>query len=397
MIFCLLLLLSLPLAAVSAPTTPVHHAPSSSTHLADEVKTPAAVLGLVSDPFGAIDVIAVRQRDGHSWRSTQLHVYFDTGKAGKDQLVHVTIAGQSHGDPIEMRLDTNGRAHFPSHGSAPETSHHLSDAVLDRLYSSTLRELKSGHYVELTFSLAKGKDLGLLNRPPLTSRVYFYHAADLTTGAFVVSDVDGTITKSDLQRKTKQDGVVGLFKGIASEGSKLFPIYLSNRPACLTKTTRDFLHEIGLPDAPVITNPVSLRRSAQTELKPAPESNPMEFKVRAIEEIGQACGSQGEEFCLGAGFGNKKTDLDAYDKAGIMLAYITDAHGRLTEYHGGAQTSSGTSYTELGTAQSGDHTHMHTHIVNVHRQAKAMEEEKLPSKPKPKEITKPRAKACTTM
>lgn len=84
--------------------------------------------------------------------------------------------------------------------------------------------------------------------------MFFYLAVALAQGAFVVSDVDGTITKWNLLRWV-QDGVVELLQSVGEAG--LFPIYLSNRPAFMTDYTRSYLQGIGLPVAPVITNPAT--------------------------------------------------------------------------------------------------------------------------------------------
>lgn len=129
------------------------------------------------------------------------------------------------------------------------------------------------------------------------------------TDKLVVSDVDGTITKSDflghflpmIGRDWTQLGVAELFTKIDQNGYKF--IYLSARPISQSSTTRDFLGRIQqenhtLPDGPVILNPTSLLSALHREVI---TGKPEQFKIASLNEI-KALFPENPFF---AGYGNR--------------------------------------------------------------------------------------------
>lgn len=85
----------------------------------------------------------------------------------------------------------------------------------------------------------------------------------------VVSDIDGTITKSDVLghilpivgKDWAQTGVAQLFNKIEDNGYKL--LYLSARAIGQARITREYLKSIkqgdlSMPDGPILLNPTSL-------------------------------------------------------------------------------------------------------------------------------------------
>lgn len=85
----------------------------------------------------------------------------------------------------------------------------------------------------------------------------------------VISDIDGTITKSDVLghilpivgKDWAQSGVAQLFNKIKDNGYKL--LYLSARAIGQARITRDYLKSIrqgdlSMPDGPLLLNPTSL-------------------------------------------------------------------------------------------------------------------------------------------
>ena len=96
-------------------------------------------------------------------------------------------------------------------------------------------------------------------------QIYFWNYDD----KIVISDIDGTITKSDvlghilpiLGRDWAQSGVTNLFTKIHDNGYKF--IYLSARAIGQATTTRDYLRsvkqgDVCLPDGPLLLSPTSL-------------------------------------------------------------------------------------------------------------------------------------------
>ncbi|RWS08891.1 phosphatidate phosphatase LPIN1-like protein, partial [Dinothrombium tinctorium] len=151
----------------------------------------------------------------------------------------------------------------------------------------------------------------------------------------VISDIDGTITKSDvlghilpiLGKDWAQSGVANLFTKIRSNGYKL--LYLSARAIGQARTTRDYLRSVRqgdlcLPDGPLLLSPTSLISAFHREVI---EKKPEEFKINCLKDI-QALFPTNPFY---SGFGNKinvsqndasQEDTWAYRAVGIPLSRI---------------------------------------------------------------------------
>ncbi|XP_012943748.1 phosphatidate phosphatase LPIN3-like isoform X2 [Aplysia californica] len=149
------------------------------------------------------------------------------------------------------------------------------------------------------------------------SHVYLWHYSD----KIVISDIDGTITKSDalghimpiLGRDWSQSGVTELFTRINNNGYKL--IYLSARAIGQSRSTKDMLRNIKqgnlvLPEGPIFLNPTSLFSAFHREVI---LKNPEEFKISCLKDIAALFPSSP----FYAGFGNKVNDAIAYRELSI--------------------------------------------------------------------------------
>lgn len=127
----------------------------------------------------------------------------------------------------------------------------------------------------------------------------------------VISDIDGTITKSDVLghilpivgKDWAQSGVAQLFTKIKNNGYKL--LYLSARAIGQAKVTREYLKSIrqgdlSLPDGPLLLNPTSLISAFHREVI---ERKPEEFKISCLSDI-QALFPEGSRPFY-AGYGNR--------------------------------------------------------------------------------------------
>lgn len=143
----------------------------------------------------------------------------------------------------------------------------------------------------------------------------------------VISDIDGTITKSDVLghilpmvgKNWEQIGVAQLFSKIEENGYKL--LYLSARAIGQSKTTRDYLQSIRqgnvkLPDGPLLLNPTSLMSAFHREVI---EKKPELFKIACLSDI-QALFPDKNPFY--AGYGNRINDVWAYRAVGIPISRI---------------------------------------------------------------------------
>lgn len=126
-----------------------------------------------------------------------------------------------------------------------------------------------------------------------TSRCKCYLFRWKHTDKVVISDIDGTITKSDVLghilpmvgKDWAQLGVAELFTKIERNGYKL--LYLSARAIGQSRATRDYLRSIQqgnvkLPDGPLLLNPTSLISAFHREVI---ERKPEQFKIACLSDI----------------------------------------------------------------------------------------------------------------
>ncbi|CAH0391654.1 unnamed protein product [Bemisia tabaci] len=144
----------------------------------------------------------------------------------------------------------------------------------------------------------------------------------------VISDIDGTITKSDVLghilpivgKDWAQSGVAKLFTKIKNNGYKL--LYLSARAIGQSRVTRDYLksikqEDLSLPEGPMLLNPTSLLNAFHTEVI---EKKPEEFKIQCLRDILALFPPNSKPFY--AGYGNKINDVWAYQAVGIPIFRI---------------------------------------------------------------------------
>ncbi|RDY06184.1 Phosphatidate phosphatase PAH1, partial [Mucuna pruriens] len=169
----------------------------------------------------------------------------------------------------------------------------------------------------------------------------------------VISDVDGTITKSDVLgqfmplvgKDWTQSGVARLFCAIKENGYQL--LFLSARAIVQAYLTRNFLLNLKqdgktLPNGPIVISPDGLFPSLFREVI---RRAPHEFKIACLEDIKRLFPSDYNPFY--AGFGNRDTDELSYRKIGIPKGkiFIINPKGEVAISHRiGAK-----SYTSLHT------------------------------------------------
>ena len=168
----------------------------------------------------------------------------------------------------------------------------------------------------------------------------------------VVSDIDGTITRSDVMgqilpmfgRDWSQQGIADLFSAIERNSYKF--IYLSARAIGQSKQTRELLRSVNqdgltLPNGPLFVTPASLFTAFQKEVI---EKNPQEFKIRCLEDLKSLFPRDRNPFY--AGYGNRVNDVISYKTIGIPLSRIFTINPRGELKHEVSQTFQ-TSYTKL--------------------------------------------------
>merc|ERR1712025_1504279 len=153
--------------------------------------------------------------------------------------------------------------------------------------------------------------------------IYLWHHSDKV----VISDIDGTITKSDvlghlmpvIGRDWAQSGVAQLYTKIRNNGYQI--MYLSARAIGQASITKDYLQslkqgDVCLPDGPLFLNPDSLIHAFKREVI---DRNPEEFKIRCLKGLQSLFEDKNPFF---AGYGNRPNDAYAYRAVGIPVSRI---------------------------------------------------------------------------
>lgn len=206
-----------------------------------------------------------------------------------------------------------------------------------RLTSDQLKKLnlKSGRN-EVQFKV-------LQNKAVINAHLYYWKS----NAPIVISDIDGTITKSDalghvltmLGRDWTHSGVAKLYVDIANNGYNI--VYLTARSVGQADATRYYLQGIEqegyrMPPGPVILSPDRTMAALRREVI---MRKPEVFKMAALRDI-QSLYDYKEGTPFYAGFGNRITDALSYRSVGIPSSKIftintnSEVHMELLELAG---------------------------------------------------------------
>ncbi|KAM3717303.1 Phosphatidate phosphatase LPIN3 [Dirofilaria immitis] len=156
------------------------------------------------------------------------------------------------------------------------------------------------------------------------------------TERLVISDIDGTITKSDvlghvipaIGGQWAHAGVAELYTRIKENGYQL--VYLSSRAIGQSYSTKKYLQSIAqnakfLPDGPLLLSPTSVLIAFRREII---DRKPEEFKIAALTDLKECFPVKCPFY---AGFGNRETDVVSYRAVDIPpdRILIIDKQGRV--------------------------------------------------------------------
>ncbi|XP_011660379.1 phosphatidate phosphatase LPIN2 isoform X2 [Strongylocentrotus purpuratus] len=154
----------------------------------------------------------------------------------------------------------------------------------------------------------------------------------------IISDIDGTITKSDVfgqilpmvGKDWTHIGVAQLYSNIKLNGYNF--LYLSSRAIGQARLTKGYLNSIqqdkaSLPDGPLLLNPSSLFQAFHSEVI---IRKPEEFKIKCLKDIESLFPANNKPFY--AGYGNRINDTWAYRAVGIPVSRIftINPQGKIT-------------------------------------------------------------------
>uniref|UniRef100_A0A3Q3AUH9 phosphatidate phosphatase n=1 Tax=Kryptolebias marmoratus TaxID=37003 RepID=A0A3Q3AUH9_KRYMA len=144
----------------------------------------------------------------------------------------------------------------------------------------------------------------------------------------IISDIDGTITKSDvfgqilpqLGKDWTHRGIAKLYNSVHENGYKF--LYCSARAIGMADMTRGYLHWVNesgtlLPQGPLMLSPSSLFSAFHREII---EKKPEKFKIECLTDIKNLFYSNTHPFY--AAFGNRENDVFAYKQVGVPVCRI---------------------------------------------------------------------------
>ncbi|GAA5888764.1 hypothetical protein JCM6882_002843 [Rhodosporidiobolus microsporus] len=211
----------------------------------------------------------------------------------------------------------------------PVEDHSKHYAKTLRLTSDQLKELKLKKGMNTISFSVRSSYSGFAT---CTSRVFLWES-DFQV---VISDIDGTITKSDalghvftmIGRDWTHLGVAKLYTDISRNGYKM--MYLTSRAIGQADTTREYLKGIKqngfqLPEGPVIMSPDRLMTSLHREVI---MRKPEVFKMACLRDIQRLFGERSPFY---AGFGNRITDALSYRSVDVPSSRIftIDSNGEV--------------------------------------------------------------------
>ncbi|XP_071777560.2 phosphatidate phosphatase LPIN2-like [Centroberyx gerrardi] len=212
---------------------------------------------------------------------------------------------------LTERVQTEGPA--PAPGPSYKKSLRLSS---DQIASLKLREGPN----DVTFSITTQYQ----GTCRCVGTIYLWNWDDKV----IISDIDGTITKSDvfgqilpqLGKDWTHRGIAKLYHSVHENGYKF--LYCSARAIGMADMTRGYLHWVNdrgtiLPQGPLMLSPSSLFSAFHREVI---EKKPEKFKIECLTDIRNLFHPNTHPFY--AAFGNRESDVFAYKQVGVPVCRI---------------------------------------------------------------------------
>ena len=297
-----------------------------------------------------MDILVIQSPNGE-YKSSSFHIRFGSLKVINYKEQKIEIYVNSKRTNVTMNLSSSGDAYFQYDELDPQVINQ------QNLYNSQIegieldKEKEKDNLIKKDYDLFKKKyksffpsshQIKQLNLNPERNEICFVCKTSTSgiqtlkssiylwqnTSKIVISDVDGTITKSDvlgqvlpiLGKDWTHEGVTELFTKITEQGYKM--LYLTSRAIGQSTMTKNYLDSLiqekkTLPPGPLIMSPDGLFTSLKREVI---ERKPHLLKIPVLSEIKNLFSEGLSPFY--AGFGNRDTDGIAYRYLGIPLNNI---------------------------------------------------------------------------
>lgn len=157
----------------------------------------------------------------------------------------------------------------------------------------------------------------------LEAKIYLWKHTD----KIIISDIDGTITKSDIRghiysfmgKDWTHSGVANLYQKLVKNGYKI--IYLTTRALGQSGMTRSYLSSViqagcKMPEGPILLSPDGVFSAIYREII---TRDPFNFKISCLKKIEELFGGENPWI---SGFGNKRSDVLTYKTIGIPTSKI---------------------------------------------------------------------------
>ena len=317
---------------------------------------------LLSNPTfksGCTDVLAVRLPNGF-YMSTAFNLMYGKYRPSKviENVGNVFL--KVNGIPVKavMKMEKDGCAYFRHPGFTPAVEDIRPWLIPTQEEFERMRLVPGKNDLEYTLMKEDGE------KKVMNAMIYLV----TNTDKLIVSDIDGTITRSDMRGHVfnalgcdwSQVGVTKLYSELHSRGYHF--VYLTSRSIEAAQGTREYINTLEqkektpdgrsvtykLPTGPVFTSSFRFFKAVNNELI---RKVPQEFKIACLSEVASLFPGTNP---LYAGFGNKPTDLEAYSKVGICSnrIFIVDKSARLTCFEGIDGRQREISYTDIAESKA---------------------------------------------
>ena len=298
---------------------------------------------------GAMDILVIEEPGGE-YRSSSFHVRFGSLKVlrSKEQDIDIYINGRKK--DVKMKLAHSGDGYFLFDKLDPYMEKQLK-LIREKEFNSNQVELmdkligkrqsKDDKIIQCEYksffpSSNQLKELDLLpgqneirfvcktspsGVQTLSCYIYLWHYS----AKVIITDVDGTITKSDILgqvlpffgRDWSHPGVTALFRNLYNNGYKV--VYLTARAIGQSSMTKNYLinlvqNQKSLPPGPLFMSPDGIFTSLRREVI---EKKPHLLKIPLLAELNNLFPKGLKPFY--AGFGNRETDAISYRYLEIPL------------------------------------------------------------------------------
>eukprot|EP00762_Andalucia_godoyi_P007835 ANDGO_01738.mRNA.1 Phosphatidate phosphatase PAH2 len=168
----------------------------------------------------------------------------------------------------------------------------------------------------------------------VSSRLFLWPAS----ARVVISDVDGTITKSDLMgqilplfgKDWTHSGIGDFYSNVLKNGYSF--LYLTTRSIVQANMTTKLIQSANLPEGPVLTSPDLILHCLAREVI---LRTPQEFKIAALRKVQSLFPPARAPHVFYAGFGNRPTDQLSYETVGVPASkvFLIDTKSHLKILH----------------------------------------------------------------